>query len=289
MAFTPNYQFQNPTPGDPAFTNVWGTTENTGRTLVDTALGAVVSLSVAGAANVVLTSTAGTPDQSRNMHYILTGVLTGDVVVLWPQGLGRSFSVINSTTGPHTLSCGANNGSGSPAGTTILLSVSIPVLLYSDGTNVAYRVLRQAPNRYTNFGTFSPANYSTISALPVMTGNGGAWTITPASTGNIRVRATATLTAIASALPSNGQITINYGTGTAPAQGDASTGTPGNSVASTFAAQITGSNSQSSVPIEFEITGKTLGTALWFDGALASSNGATTMLVNWQGIIIEEF
>lgn len=149
MAYTPNYQLQNPTPGDPAVKNTWGTIENTGRSLVDTALGGTLSLSVAGSANVVLTSSAGAPDQSRYMHYIFTGALTGNVVVLWPLSLGRSFSVINSTTGAFTLSCGADNGSGSAAGTTISVPSGATLFLYSDGTNVNYRL------GYTNIPNIS--------------------------------------------------------------------------------------------------------------------------------------
>lgn len=226
--------------------------------------------------------------------FTITGA---DVTLVYESG--RRVRAIGSSTGTiygsiSTSSYNSGNtkttvtvlwDSGSLSNETLVICLSqIPVT----GAPVSPGSIVQS-NRYTNFGTFSPANYNTTSATAVMTGMGGIWKITPSSTGNIRVRATATITAIASSLPSNAILTINYGTGTAPAQGDPSAGTPGNSVASSFAAQITASNSQSSVPVEFEIVGMPLGTALWFDGALSSSNGATTVFVTWQGIIIEEF
>lgn len=137
--YTPNYLLEVPAAGDPSQRNAWGSMENEGRTLVDTALGGNLSLSVAGLANVVLTSIPGEADQARFAHYIFTGTLTGNIFVLWPQNVGRSFSVSNQTTGAFTLGCGANDSAGAPAGTTITIPQGGTVILYSDGTNVVFR------------------------------------------------------------------------------------------------------------------------------------------------------
>lgn len=139
VGYTPNYLLQIPAPGDPAQTNAWGTMENTGRTLVDTALGGMLSLPIPGTGITILTSLSGAPDQSRNAHYIFTGALTGNSTVLWPQNCGRMFSVTNSTTGAFTLVLGANNGSGAVAGTTVTIPQDFTALVYSDGTNVVLR------------------------------------------------------------------------------------------------------------------------------------------------------
>lgn len=137
--FTQNLLLENPTTADAATNNVWGITENTGRTLLDSAVAGIVTLSVAGSTNVVLTSVQGAPDQSRNAHFVFTGVLTGNVVVLWPSGRDRVFTALNGTTGAFTLSCGVNNG-GVPAGTTVTVPVNASANLLSDGTNVTTRV-----------------------------------------------------------------------------------------------------------------------------------------------------
>lgn len=137
-SFTTNLRVENPTPGDPAVRNIWGTILNTGRSLYDTAIAGVLSLNVAGAANVVLTQVDGAADQSRNAHYILTGVLTGNINVLWPA-LSRNFSVLNNTSGAFTLACGVNNG-GVPLGLTVTVPQGGTMLLVSDGTDVKSRI-----------------------------------------------------------------------------------------------------------------------------------------------------
>jgi hypothetical protein len=125
-----------PQPGDPSVTNTWGTLENTGRTLIDAAVGSTLSLSVAGNSNVVLTVANGAADQSRHMSFILTGTLTGNIDVLYPQGGCELFTVFNGTTGAFTLGAGANDGTGNPAGTVISIPQGGRALLISDGTNV---------------------------------------------------------------------------------------------------------------------------------------------------------
>ena len=104
--------------------------------LIDSAVAGILSLSVAGASNVVLTSTAGAADQSRNQRFNFTGTLTGNIYVLWPAGYNRFFSVANNTTGAFTLGLGVNNGSSMPVGSTVTVPQGGTVLAYSDGTNI---------------------------------------------------------------------------------------------------------------------------------------------------------
>lgn len=136
-SFTTNLQLENPNPGEQ--NNVWGTTENNGRTLTDSAVAGILTLGVGGSANVILTSVSGAPDQERNAHFIFTGVLTGNINILYPSGRSKVFSVANNTTGAFTLSIGANNGSGAPAGTVVTVPQGASVELVSDGTNVVPR------------------------------------------------------------------------------------------------------------------------------------------------------
>lgn len=129
--------FAEPTPGDPAVANAWGTILNTNFSLIDSAIAGHFSLSVAGSSNVVLTAVNGAADQARNATFTFTGVLTGNIDVLWPAAPRASvFSVFNNTTGVFTLSCGVTNGSGSPLGAVVVVPQGAIVLLRSDGTDV---------------------------------------------------------------------------------------------------------------------------------------------------------
>lgn len=139
-SYTACIRASNPAPGDPAVANIWGTILNTNNTLFDTASGGTLTLSVAGGSNVVLTANSGSPDQSRNANFVFTGTLTGSINVLFPASGCGSFSVKNSTTGAFTLSIGANNGSGAPAGLTVAVPQGGTLELVSNGTDVRRRV-----------------------------------------------------------------------------------------------------------------------------------------------------
>lgn len=135
MAYS-NLGITEATPQDPAQTNIWAATVNTNMTLIDNAVAGELSLSVAGSANVTLTSTAGAANQYRNSYFIFTGILTGNVVVLYPAGVTFKFTVKNSTTGSFTLSMGVTNGSGSAVGKVVILPQGATGTFFSDGTDV---------------------------------------------------------------------------------------------------------------------------------------------------------
>lgn len=134
-SYSANLQLFEPTPLDPATSGQWGGYLNTDFTLIDSAVAGILPLSVAGNSNVILTSTAGAADQARNQLFALSGILTGNITVFWPMGLNRFFTVVNSTTGAFTLTIAVNNGSGSPAGATLVIPQG-SVGAYSDGTNI---------------------------------------------------------------------------------------------------------------------------------------------------------
>lgn len=138
--FTPCLRLSLPTPNDPAVANVWGTILNTDFSLIDTASGGTGTISVAGSSNVVLTANSGATDQSRSANFVFTGALTGNINVLFPAAGCGSFSVKNSTSGAFSLSIGANNGSGSPAGAVVAVPAGGTIELVSDGTNVRSRI-----------------------------------------------------------------------------------------------------------------------------------------------------
>lgn len=137
--YTSSICMPKPTQGDPASQNTWGNLLNTGFDIVDAITSRTSSISVAGAANVVLTFNCGSLDQTDNAQFTFTGALTGNIYVLWPNSRNRTFSVKNSTTGGFTLGLGVNNGAGSPAGSTVTIAQGETGPFYSDGTNVAPR------------------------------------------------------------------------------------------------------------------------------------------------------
>lgn len=123
-------------------TNAWATIVNNNMSLLDSAITGIGAISLPaqpGYPTVVLTSTAGVADQSRNQGFTFAGVLTQDTVVLWPNGLPRFFSVTNATTGPFVLTLGVNNGSGGAAGTTQTIVQGQVLQFQSDGTNITLR------------------------------------------------------------------------------------------------------------------------------------------------------
>lgn len=99
-------------------------------TIVDQCLGTKLSLSVAGSANVTL-STA----QSQNLYFNFTGALTGNIQVIFPASAGRIIVVNNATSGAFTLTVIPSGGTG------FLVTQGSQQLILIDGTaNVAQAV-----------------------------------------------------------------------------------------------------------------------------------------------------
>lgn len=136
-------------------------------------------------------------------------------------------------------------------------------------------------NRYVNFGGFSPAN--TASAAVVMMGLGGSFALTPRLTGRVRIRLTGWLTNVTAAQQAS--LNMRYGTGVAPANGVAATGT----VLLTIGQEALPNNA-GGMPtpwsMESEVGGLSLGTPYWFDGTYAVAGGALILRVS--SVILEE-
>lgn len=119
----------------------------------------------------------------------------------------------------------------------------------------------------------SPTNTSSASA--VMMGLGSTCTITPTNSTRINVQFYGTV--YNSTLGDGSQMQVRYGTGAAPANGAAATGTtlgPNQTATSALASQF--------APITNggDITGLTPGTAYWLDVTLNTVTGGTANLVN---------
>jgi hypothetical protein len=154
-----------PTQGDPTYRNNWAQAiVNPNMGVIDAYTSLPFTKSVAGSTNDVLTLGTASVGEAQHTHFILTGILTGNKNVLWPAGNSFKFTAENQTTGAFTLSIGADNGSGMPAGTTVALSTTSGLVeFFSDGTNV--KAISPPLAAIAN-GTML-ANQSGSSAVPV--------------------------------------------------------------------------------------------------------------------------
>lgn len=152
-------------PGDPAIKNAWGTLLDVSDfSLIDTSIAGVLTLNVAGNSNIALTYVQGSADQSRNPQFVLTGALTGNILILWPAAVTRNFGVVNNTTGAFTVTLCVNNGSGGAAGNEIVIQTGLSALCYSDGTNIEWRQV--------GFGINQPMNGLKLTGLGTGTATG---------------------------------------------------------------------------------------------------------------------
>lgn len=87
-------------------------------------VGSTLTLSVAGGSNVTLTAA-----EANNAILVFTGVLTGNINVIVPNG-PRQYTVNNATTGAFTLTVKTS------AGTGVIVTQASVVPLLADGTNV---------------------------------------------------------------------------------------------------------------------------------------------------------
>lgn len=123
MTQTPNKGYDLPVVG--ASFGTWGTLLDTDLTTIDTNLGGLASVSVAG--NADITATGG---QAQNLVQQLTGALTGNIRYILPQ-LGGFYIIENLTTGNFTVTvvtAALANGTYAPQG--------LSTYVYSDGTNI---------------------------------------------------------------------------------------------------------------------------------------------------------
>jgi hypothetical protein len=101
--------------------NTWGGLLNTDLSLIDSALGGTLSLSISG--NTTLNST-----QAENTGYEFAGTLTGTAAITWPTFYGLA-TIQNATTGGFAITCGMSSG----ASVTVFNGETTPI--WSDGTS----------------------------------------------------------------------------------------------------------------------------------------------------------
>ncbi len=188
---------------------------------------------------------------------------------------GTIYGTIASSAFSTNTTVTAQWDSGSLSNETLVISVS---QISATGDPVSPAAITR--NAFTKMASDAPTG--TTSATTVQMGLGSIWVLTPKWTGRVRIRVSgwATNTAVV-----NTAINATYGTGTAPVNGAAKTGT----YFSTADIIATGAVGAPALPcsFEYEASGLTIGTAYWFDLTL-TSDGAGTAIARSTGVIIEE-
>lgn len=147
------------------------------------------------------------------------------------------------------------------------------------------QVLQSAPNKYRSMAGFAPTG--TTSASAVMMGLGSSFALTPLAAGGTGV-VSVMIMGWASTTTSGAtvQIGLRYGTGAAPANGAAVTGTSAYTTQDVLLTTATTGSPAIPYTIFAEITGLVAGTAYWFDLPVSTSGG--TAVIKVSGVVIQE-
>ena len=140
------------------------------------------------------------------------------------------------------------------------------------------------PGTTTNFATSAAPAGTTSTAAYVMLGLGSSWKLTPLNYGRVRLHINGQL---ANNTTGDGiNVIIAYGTGTAPVNGAAVTGTTAG--INTIFTDLTGLLTNGA-PFSKEviITGLTLSTAYWFDLQFKAVTGGTASVINAEFVAQE--
>jgi len=111
----------------------WGDITNTNLNLLQQAIGGYQEVSIAGGAQTTtLLMSNASLSNARNAVIKLTGAITGNQVVTVPDGIEKTYTIANGTTGAFTVQFKTATGTGSTFSTTDKGTKS----LFSDGTNI---------------------------------------------------------------------------------------------------------------------------------------------------------
>lgn len=125
MTTTANKGYTKPTVG--ADFDTWGGLLNTDFDIIDSNLGGIASVNVAGNSNVMATA-----DNAKCLVQLLSGALTGNISYLLPA-VGSLYIIDNETTGAFSITVKTVAGGS----TGVVVPRLTKMAVYSDGTNVS--------------------------------------------------------------------------------------------------------------------------------------------------------
>ena len=144
----------------------WGDITNTNLVILQQAIAGYQTVALNATTGATLTFSNGALSNGKNAVIELTGTITGNVTVIVPDGIEKTYLVKNNTTGAFTVQIKTTSGTGPTFATT---DKGIK-LVYADGTNVNDSNLQKLSSDYAP--TLS-ANLSTNSQnIVVSTGYG---------------------------------------------------------------------------------------------------------------------
>jgi hypothetical protein len=149
--------------------NTWGTNTNNNLEVVDAFSAGYLSKSVAGSANITLT-TANASDtaESSNKVIELTGSLTGDIVVFIPA-VENNYIFFNNTTGSQTLTIAATGHTANG----VQITQGAKTMVYCDGSSDFNVEIAASTDLGSQTGTLpqvSGANLTNLNASNVASG-----------------------------------------------------------------------------------------------------------------------
>ena len=145
--------------------NTWGTNTNNNLEVVDAFAAGYLSKSVAGSANITLT-TANASDtaESSNKTIELTGTLTGDIVVFIPA-VESEYNFFNNTSGSQTLTIAATGHTANG----IVIAQGAKTTVFCDGaSNYNVEIISSTDAGALGSGTLPDARFP--ATLPAASG-----------------------------------------------------------------------------------------------------------------------
>ncbi|NND24039.1 MAG: hypothetical protein HKN86_05030 [Acidimicrobiia bacterium] len=110
----------------------WGDKTNSNLNLVQQAIAGYQAVTVNATGTTALVMSDATLSNARNAIIQLTGTITANIDVTIPDGIEKTYIIINNTTGTFTVEFKTVSGTG----TTFSTTDKGAKIIYSDGTNI---------------------------------------------------------------------------------------------------------------------------------------------------------
>jgi len=150
---------------------LWGDITNTNLVILQQAIAGYEEVSIAGGAQTTaLTFSNGIVSNGKNAVIKFTGTITGNQIVTVPDGIEKTYTIVNGTSGAFTVQFKTVSGTG-PTFSTTEKNV---MMVYSNGTDII-----EVSNQLTGVQPYD-AGLSDIAGLAVtdsniIVGNGTNW------------------------------------------------------------------------------------------------------------------
>ncbi len=122
----------------------WGDITNTNLVILQQAIAGYQTVALNATTGATLTFTNGALSDGKNAVIELTGTITGNVSVIIPDGIEKTYLIKNNTTGAYTVQIKTTSGTG-PTFATDDKGIK---LVYSNGTDVVDSSLQKLSSDY---------------------------------------------------------------------------------------------------------------------------------------------